>query len=132
MPAYDAILFDPPAPLASVALRNPENRALLTDVPMLLDTGADVTLIPQALIDQLGIAVEPDTRYELMGFDGTVSLAPVVQLELIFLNRTFRGRFLLIGQEWGILGRDILNHVFLLLDGPGLVWNEPRPPGERG
>ena len=87
MPAYDAILFDPPAPLASVALRNPENRALLTDVPMLLDTGADVTLIPQALIDQLGIAVEPDTRYELMGFDGTVSLAPVVQLELIFLNR---------------------------------------------
>ncbi|OGG56842.1 MAG: hypothetical protein A3F84_10630 [Candidatus Handelsmanbacteria bacterium RIFCSPLOWO2_12_FULL_64_10] len=98
---------------------------------MLLDTGADVTLIPQAFIDQLGVAVEPDTSYELMSFDGTVSLASAVQLELMFLNRTFRGRFLLIRQEWGILGRDILNHVSLLLDGPGLIWNELRSP-ERG
>jgi len=45
---------------------------------------------------------------------------------MIFLNRTFRGRFLLINQERGVMGRDILNRVSLLLDGPDLSWSERR------
>ena len=63
-----------------------------------------------------------------MGFDGSTSFAPVVQLQLVFLNRTFKGQFLLIRQEWGVMGRDILNHVSLLLDGPNLKWSEQRLP----
>ncbi len=47
MPAYDSTLFNPPAPLARVTLRNPETGAVWSDVPMLLDLGADATLIPQ-------------------------------------------------------------------------------------
>jgi len=128
MSAYDAALFDPPAPLARVALRNPENLAVLSDVPMLLDSGADVTLIPQASVNRLGIAVDLGKSYELVGFDGSTSFAPVVQLQLVFLNRTFKGQFLLIRQEWGVMGRDILNHVSLLLDGPNLKWSEQRLP----
>ena len=31
---------------------------------------------------------------------------------------------MLIDQEWGIMGRDVLNHVALLLDGPKLTWSE--------
>ena len=127
MPTYDATLFNPPAPLARVTLRNPENGAILSDVPMLLDSGADVTLIPQAYVNRLDVAVVSDKLYELMGFDGGTSFAPVVQLELAFLRRTFRGQFLLIDQEWGVLGRNILNALSLLLDGPRLMWNEQRP-----
>ena len=130
MPAYDATLFDPPAPLAQVTLRNPENGAIWSDVPMLLDSGADVTLIPQASVNRLGMAVVPDKRYELVGFDGSVSLASVVRLELIFLGRVFRGQLLLIDQEWGVLGRNILNAVSLLLDGPRLMWAEKRSNNE--
>jgi len=65
-----------------------------------------------------------------VGFDGSTSFAPVVQLQLVlvFLNRTFKGQFLLIRQEWGVMGRDILNHVSLLLDGPNLKWSEQRLP----
>jgi hypothetical protein len=77
MPAYDATLFNPPAPLARVTLHNLGNGATLADVPMLLDSGADVTLIPQASVDQLGVAVVPNKHYELMGFDGSTSLASV-------------------------------------------------------
>lgn len=126
MPAYDATLFDPPAPLARVTLRNPQNADPVSDVPMLLDSGADVTLIPSASANQLGLTADADTVYELMGFDGSTTLASVVQLEMLFLNKTFRGRFLLIDQEWGVLGRDILNLVSLLLDGPNLTWDEQR------
>ena len=124
MPHYDSTRFDPPAPLSQVTLRNPDNAALSSDVPMLLDSGADVTLIPQMTLGRLGITSVQDKHYELIGFDGNTSFAPVVQLELIFCGRTFRGQFLIINQEWGILGRNVLNSVPLMLDGPNLTWDE--------
>jgi hypothetical protein len=126
MPAYDTSLFTPPAPLARVILRNQNNSNTVSDVPMLVDSGVDVTLIPQASVNQLGLDKDPNEGYELMAFDGSTSVAQVVQLDLIFLRRVFRGRFLLINQEYGILGRDILNHVSLLLDAPHLRWEEQR------
>ncbi len=113
-------------PLARVELRCPETEVTLPDVPMLLDWGADVTLIPQASATHIGASVLAGIGYELVGFDGTQSIAPAVQVDLRFLRRTFKGRFLLINQEWGIVGRDILNHLVLLLDGPGLTWSEFR------
>jgi hypothetical protein len=126
VPPYDAIQFEPPAPLARVTLRNPDTGALSLDVLMLLDSGADVTLIPRVTLDQLEIISVQDRQYELIGFDGSKSFAPVVQLELIFCHRTFRGQFLLIDQAWGIIGRNILNSVPLVLDGPNLTWDEKR------
>lgn len=127
MPPYDAIQFDPPAPLARVTLRNPDTGALSLDVPMLLDSGADVTLIPHVTLDRLETTSIQDRRYELLGFDGSTSFAPVVQLELIFCRRTFRGQFLLIDQAWGILGRNVLSSVPIVLDVPNLTWDEERP-----
>ena len=127
MPTYDTTHFEPPAPLAQVVLRHINTGAVRSNVPMLLDSGANVTLVPQVVISELGITPVPDRQYELIGFDGNASLAPVVQLELVFYRRTFRGQFLLIDQEWGILGRNVLNTISLLFDGPNLSWNEHRP-----
>jgi Aspartyl protease len=126
MPAYDKTLFDPPAPLAKVIIRHPISGATVSDVPMLLDTGADVTLLPQAFVEQLGISNDPNEVYELKGFDGNVSVARVVELDLLFLRRAFKGRFLLIDQEWGLIGRDVLNHLSLLFDGLRLDWSEQK------
>jgi hypothetical protein len=78
-------------------------------------------------VNALGVTVHSGTAYKLMGFDGSRSVAQAVQLDLLFLRRTFRGRFLLIDQVWGIVGRDILNHVAILLDGPHLTWSEQNP-----
>ena len=130
MPAYDDRFFNPPAPLASVTLRNLGDGKRLPEVLMLLDSGADVTLIPQQAVTQLGAAIESEAGYEVMGFDGRKSVARVVNLDLIFLRRVFRGRFLVGNQEWGVMGRDVLNHVSVLLDGPHLVWEEQKLPGK--
>ena len=124
MPEYDANSFDPPAPVTSVTLRHPATGASLSDVPMLMDTGADVTLLPRDVVEQLGIEPVAGRVYELQGFDGETKLAEVVQLELAFLGRKFTGQFLLIDQPFGILGRNILNAVVLLLDGPLGIWEE--------
>ena len=126
MPSYDASRFDPPAPLARITLRIPKNGATLSGVPMLLDSGADVTLVQRSFVDQLGAIIDPNTTYEVYAFDGTVSFAQVVELDLGFLNRSFRGKFLLTDEEVGILGRNVLNQISLLLDGPQLFWSEER------
>jgi predicted aspartyl protease len=127
MPSYDASHFEPPAPVARVTLRNPHSGVLIPDVLLLVDTGADVTLLPRLAVEGLGVPLLANQSYELMGFDGSKSFAPVVMLDMIFLARAFRGRNLLIEADRGILGRDILNHVTLLLDGPQQQWSEQVP-----
>jgi hypothetical protein len=127
MPNYDSGSFIPPAPLALVILRNPENGAVQRDVPMLLDTGADVSLLPLAPVLRMGVVPAEDERFELTGFDGTTSLASLARVELIFLKRLFRAPFPLIEEDYGILGRNILNTLPLLFDGPKLIWDVAQP-----
>ncbi len=127
MPSYDTEHFNPPAPVAHLILRNSETHLQVSDVPMLLDSGADVTLIPEFILAQLEIAPNSERRYELIGFDGSRSFSSTVQLDLIFGRKTFRGQFLVISQPFGILGRNILNAVSILLDGPGLNWEKRHP-----
>jgi predicted aspartyl protease len=127
MPSDDASHFDPPAPAPAVTVRDPQSGAMVSDVLMLLDSGADVTLLPRSAAERLGVSPVADERFELMGFDGNKSSAPVAMLDVVFLRRAFRGRYLLIEEECGILGRDILNQVSLLLDGPRLQWSEHSP-----
>lgn len=124
MPDYEVVHFNPPAPVAEVELRNPETHVTVSAIMLLVDTGADVTLLPRVSVEYLGISTAADQRYELMGFDGNVSFSPVVTLDMVFLKQTFRGRYLLIDEAWGILGRDVLNHVCLLFDGPQRKWRE--------
>lgn len=124
MPKYDAEKFDPPAPVAYVSLRDLATGASLSDVPMLMDTGADVTLVPSRSVDQLGIEPAIDIAYEIQGFDGESKLANMVELELVFLGKKFTGQFLLIDQPIGFLGRNILNVRSITFDGPHGKWDE--------
>ncbi len=130
MPAYDPQRLNPPAPLAMVALHTQDGRNTLSDVVMLIDSGADVTLLPTSSVSALGLEPDEQRGYELMGFDGTRSVAMSVQCDLVFLGRVYRGAYLIVEGAYGILGRDVLNHVSLVLDGPRLGWHEERrsPP----
>jgi predicted aspartyl protease len=105
MPKYDAENFDPPAPVAYVSLRDPATGASMSNVPMLIDTGADVTLLPVSSVRQLGREPTPEVAYEIQGFDGEVKSAKMVELELVLLGKKFSGQFLLIDQPIGTLGR---------------------------
>ena len=124
MPAYDSANFRPPAPAALVTLRVPKNGTTFADVPMLLDTGADVSLVPRAVLSAAVPTSSDDDHYELEAFDGTKTTSPAVELEMQFLGKSFRGRFLLIDGATGIIGRNILNNLALLFDGPAQSWSE--------
>jgi len=89
--------------VARVILRNSESGATLADVPLLIDSGADVTLLPRASVDSLGVLVSANSGYELTGFDGSASISHSVHAELVFQRKIFRGEFLLTDQEVGFL-----------------------------
>src|SRR5437773_11277961 len=107
MQAYDAARFDPPAPIALVIVKS--EQIVIRDVPMLLDTGADVSLLPRS---HVGSLAAPDAKqYELESFDGKRTTAPAITAQLHFLGKTFRGQFLLIDDWHGVLGRNVLNNL---------------------
>lgn len=119
---YDSARFSPPAPLSFVMLRNPENGLEEIEVPMLLDTGSDVTLVPQVCAAKLKTDLSSSRQYELAGFDNKKSYSRTVKLHLIFEQKTFRGEYFLIDQDYGIIGRNILNFLNLQFNGKNLAW----------
>ena len=124
MHRYDVSRYDPPAPVALVSLRRGDGSPLIHDVPLLIDSGADITLLPRGPVLSLGVAALPGVAYQLAGFDGARSAAEAVQLDVVMLGRAFRGRYLIIDDDHGILGRDVLNSLRLILDGPAQNWSE--------
>ncbi|HWS89238.1 MAG TPA: aspartyl protease family protein [Pyrinomonadaceae bacterium] len=90
MPDYDSTRFTPPAPVALVMLRNPDSGETKAGVMMLLDTGADVTLLPRDIADELGLSYSANS-YELTGFDDKAHIARAARAEMVFVGLTFRG-----------------------------------------
>jgi hypothetical protein len=88
---------------------------------MVLDSGADISALPRAVVDALTLAVG-DRAYEVMRYDNTVRECPTVSPEIVFMRGHFNGQFIVLDQDDGVLGRNILNHFIVTLDGPSLEW----------
>jgi hypothetical protein len=123
MTKYDES-FEPPAPVAKIVLRKIETGERIKDISMLLDTGADISLLPSSIVENLKIKPLPNETFELRGIYGNQKSVEVFYLQIIFLGKRFTGKYCLIEDEIGILGRDILNQVPILFDGLNLIWRE--------
>jgi hypothetical protein len=116
-------LYEPPAPFSLITLRNIETSETARNVPMLLDTGSDITLLPLTYCTSIGIQVLDEKTLDLFGFDGSTSKGFIARLELQFGGKQFRGNFVAYDQAEGILGRNILNEFSLPFDGPNSSWD---------
>ena len=123
MTKYDEA-FEPPAPIAKVTLRKIETGERIKGVSLLLDTGSDISLLPHSSLKSLKVQPLKNESFRLEGFDGNQSSAEVFYLQVIFLGKRFTGKYCVIDDETGILGRDVLNQVSILFAGRKLTWQE--------
>jgi predicted aspartyl protease len=79
MPAYDRS-FSPPAPVVEVTILHPVTTTRRSTLPGKLDTGADVTVIPQQLVAQLRLI--PKGRIWTRGYDGAYSQRAVFYVRM--------------------------------------------------
>ena len=123
MTPYDGELYQPPAPGAALILRTLDGRDVtVANVLAVLDTGADVTLLPRWAVEELGLIPRADESVQLAWYDGTTRAAESVELEASFQGGRFQGRYALVDQAHGIVGRNLLNYFRLLFDGPAKTW----------
>jgi hypothetical protein len=122
MPAYDDERYSPAAAVALVVVRNLDSGVTVDDVSMILDSGADISALPRAVVDALALP-QADRAYEILAYDNTVRSCSSVSAEVVFMRGRFKGQFVVLDQDVGVLGRNILNHLVLTLDGPRHVWD---------
>jgi len=112
---------EPPYPVVILEVANPTTDVKI-ELPALVDTGADVSVLPTAKCTFLNL-VRSDL-ITVVGYDGTES-----QRALHIASVGIRGgeasketvEVLLLDLPNAIVGRDILNRHRIVLDGPKLV-----------
>lgn len=112
--------FDPPAPVVQVTVRHIVQRHRRTTASALLDTGSDVTAIPAALVQRLQLI--PFSRLQLEDVSGETRTVLTYALHLTIGELTLpRLEVIQTGLDQVIVGRDVLNHLYVLLSGPELA-----------
>ena len=112
--------LQPPAPFVQVQLHNPVTGNDLRDVPAQVDTAADQTLIPESVVQNLGLPQLGTAT--IAGVGGVQQVLPTYPLQLAIHNLPALTIEVLAssGEPWVLLGREILNAYRVLLDGPQL------------
>ncbi len=118
---YDQQNFNPPAPVMEVSLSIPSAQAVILRSPAFLDSGADITVIPEQIVQQLQL------RYvdEIMasGYDGILKQTFIYSVKLIFNGLgDFIVRAIASNNDHVLVGRDILNKWSLLLKGRNKIF----------
>ena len=108
--------FSPPAPVLPIKIQNPWS-GLTIDRPLvgILDTGADMTVLPNEAVERLGLPRR-----------GTMSVRghgdrPLYYTNIEIAGHTFdRLKVITLERSNILIGRDILNQLKLLLNGKKL------------
>ncbi len=113
-----ATFLSPPAPFVVVRLENLLGTAVSDSLLAQLDTGADRTVIPAEWVDQLGLS--PTGTVIVVGLGGEQVEAPVyaVRLSIAQVGTVDIRVIASPGEQWTLLGRDVLNRYRVVLDGP--------------
>ena len=112
--------FDPPAPVADVVVRVPNDSGTSKRIEALVDTGADVSVIPDQAAQGLDLA--PYAEMIVEAFDGHRQ-----RLELYAADIAVGGvrlpplSVVAYPLNHATLGRDVLNRFFTTLNGPELT-----------
>jgi predicted aspartyl protease len=110
--------YHPPMPAFEIRLGYPEESLRLGPLVAIVDTGADGTLVPQTWLDEINAPLVDEVR--LCSHWGEWRVGRVFAVDLGIGALRLPG-IEVVSDEIGdevILGRNVLNRLRLLLDGP--------------
>ena len=112
--------LSPAAPFVHVRVAGPASVSAVEEIPAQLDSGADRSVIPWSIVEALRLPQLDELP--ALGFGGHLFLAPTFLVELTLRSLTPITVEALASREepYVLLGRDVLNHFRVLLDGPNL------------
>jgi hypothetical protein len=111
----------PPAPFVYVSVRAAVDGTMSAESPAQLDTAADLTIIPSRLVEELGLPQVGEVR--IFGVGGRSDTLPAF-LDLLEIRGTSPRLVKVLSnpeEPYVLLGRDVLNHFRITLDGPNLA-----------
>jgi len=122
---YDEINFNPPAPVLEVSLSmpttSPQPQQIILKSPALLDSGADITVIPEWVAQQLQLKYVDETTAS--GYDGIPKKTFIYSVKVIFDGLGhFIVRTITSNNDHVLIGRDILNKWSLFLKGRSKIF----------
>jgi hypothetical protein len=112
----------PPAPFVYLTVRNPADGTEQRDLAAQLDSAADRTLVPEALVESLDL---PRIGTILIGGVGGVTHSMPSYLIEVKIHDLAPIPVEVVanpGESWVLLGRDVLNRYRIVLDGPQLTF----------
>lgn len=113
----------PPAPFVYVSVCAAVEGTAAAECPAQLDTAADLTVIPSRLVEDLQL--DQLSEFPILGVDGHLSTLPtfLVQIRIRELSPRVVEVVASPLEPYVLLGRDVLNHFRITLDGPNLVFD---------
>jgi predicted aspartyl protease len=109
--------FSPPAPVIEISVSVPLSKDS-TSLTALIDSGADITVIPERIISQLNMRRVDSALASGFGRGVTEATvyAAILSIEGVLKPRIYR----VLGwrENYTLLGRDLLNQLMTVLDGP--------------
>ncbi len=112
--------FSPPAPMLMVELAFPDEAPRVGPIAALVDTGSDGSFVPIAYLEQLNAPLSHEANvHPIFGPPRRLSIYTV---DLLFGSARMT-EVEVVGSEENaevVLGRNVLNRLILLLDGPHL------------
>jgi hypothetical protein len=112
----------PPAPIVDITIRHPEDFAQAVYIRAKIDTAADVSAIPITVAAQLNLPIAK--KLKVKGYDDipTSVFTYSTHFEVAQANIDSL-KVIAIPGEYALLGRDVLNHFYIHLNGPELTFN---------
>lgn len=111
--------FYPPAPVVEVIFVTAAENLRVGPLPALIDSGADGTIVPINYLDQIHAPVTTEMSIRSQWGERRRVLMYLVDLQVGGLTI---GEIEVVGDELSdeiVIGRDALNRLRVLLDGPG-------------
>lgn len=122
---YDSA-FNPPAPVLEIVVGRPQATHIETRVRAQVDPGSDITVLPESVAEAIGLQRAGDLETE--GYDGIVTRWPLCVVTLTVADVTLPPMSVVVmPRSLAILGRDVLNHFILILNGKDLTFELQDP-----